>query len=392
MNEDDPVTDFSTEKLGRLVRSIDEQGIPRRLPVSEWWDVLARLLASRVEAGRDWPRSLKERVGGMARAALRFSRPDGSLTFGPPGAVDGRASLIRTLSEVLDDPGMATVSRWWFGRSGGSSTGSSPPLPAFGSDTTPLAMMRADWAKTGDILAVDARDRTMQRVELTVGGQPLIGPTWPGAEGQARPRLWVTSSTADCAEWSSGVGSDRVTRTAVLLRGRGIALLAEQRATAAGSVASRLALSPGVVARPVPDSRVLLLKPGAGGAAVRVVPVALPHDGGGSFAEDGGMLALTAPADAGRRAWLPLLFSWDKSRERKAARWRLLTVSENGHACPPDRAFAARVFWGSGESLLIYRSLAKAATRTFLGHQTSSRMLIGLFSAEGNVTPLLKVD
>jgi hypothetical protein len=67
-------------------------------------------------------------------------------------------------------------------------------------------------------------------------------------------------------------------------------------------------------------------------------------------------------------------------------------VSQNSKACAPETAFAARISWGRNETLLIYRSLAKPALRSFLGHQTRARFLIGLFSSEGEVEPLVKID
>jgi hypothetical protein len=42
-------------------------------------------------------------------------------------------------------------------------------------------------------------------------------------------------------------------------------------------------------------------------------------------------------------------------------------------------------------SLLIYRSLAKPASRSFLGYHTSSRFFVGRFDAEGDVTPILQI-
>ncbi|MFO0954465.1 MAG: hypothetical protein U0835_25560 [Isosphaeraceae bacterium] len=58
----------------------------------------------------------------------------------------------------------------------------------------------------------------------------------------------------------------------------------------------------------------------------------------------------------------------------------------------PTAPFAARVPGGRDETLLIYRSLTPPVTRSFLGHQTRARLLVGLFSSEGEVETLLKVD
>ena len=94
----------------------------------------------------------------------------------------------------------------------------------------------------------------------------------------------------------------------------------------------------------------------------------------------------------GRRAWLPLLVSWDSLRNRKDVHWRVLTVSERSRIVGPDRAFAARVSWGRHETYVIYRSLGPPATRAFLGHQTRARFLVGLFTPDGTVEPILEVN
>ena len=61
--------------------------------------------------------------------------------------------------------------------------------------------------------------------------------------------------------------------------------------------------------------------------------------------------------------------------------------------CPPSVAFGARLAWGPGEDgLLIYRSLAKPALRAVLGHQTRARFLVGRFTPDGDVVPLLSLD
>jgi hypothetical protein len=87
-----------------------------------------------------------------------------------------------------------------------------------------------------------------------------------------------------------------------------------------------------------------------------------------------------------------VLVSWDAARNRRALHWRALTVAEKSRACPPGVAFGARVSWGRGETLLVYRSLGPPALRSVLGHQTRARFLVGLFTPDGDVEPLVKVD
>ncbi len=84
--------------------------------------------------------------------------------------------------------------------------------------------------------------------------------------------------------------------------------------------------------------------------------------------------------------------TWDAKRKRQRASWRVLTVAENTRICDPDRAFAARVRWGKDETLVIYRSLGPPALRSFLGHRTRARFLLGRFTREGIVEPLVSLD
>jgi hypothetical protein len=58
----------------------------------------------------------------------------------------------------------------------------------------------------------------------------------------------------------------------------------------------------------------------------------------------------------------------------------------------PDEAFAVRVSWGRDDTLVIYRSLTPPARRAFLGHLTTARFLVGKFTSEGIVEPILSVE
>ena len=383
-----------------LDRELDEQAVPRRLPVEAWWPALDVLAGARRRAA-GWPEAWRERIGGFVRTALRFSRPGGAAVFGAdrPGAA--RAEVLRGWAEWLRDPGLETVVRWWFPSRSGRSRATAPappPLPAFASEDLPVAVLRPDWSARGDLLAVDGRERGREcRLELIGGGRRLLGPSWTtsleGAGGPLRPNFWTTGAHADLAEWVVRVGDHRVTRTALLLRGRALALLSDQVDGPGPEAGFRVALAPGVTARPVAGSRALALAALRGGTA-RVLPLALPArpypTERGSLAVEGGEIVLRQRA-AGRRCWLPLLVSWRPERNRKAARWRALTVSERSKVCPPDVAFAVRVAWGD-EALVFYWSLVRTAARAFLGHQTSAQFLVGTFSRTGDVRQLLRID
>ena len=270
-------------------------------------------------------------------------------------------------------------------------------------------MLRANWSGQGDFLALDHRQPgATALVELTGLGQFWLGPTWTvcpdrdragplAAAARPRPRVWVTSSSFDLAEWSLRLGGARVTRTALLLRGRRIALLADQVDGASAGAGWRVALPAGVEATPLASGAGWGLAPRRGSPKARLVPLGLPCLPGtterGTFTLEGRELRLSQPF-AGRRCWLPLLVSWDPLRNRQEVRWRVLTVAEKSRICPPETAFAARVTWGRGETetLLIYRSLGPPALRSVLGHQTRARFLVALFGRDGTVVPIVKVD
>jgi hypothetical protein len=398
---------------------LDAHGIPRRLPVAAWAELLAVLDEARRGRPQGWPEALDARVEALLVATLRFARAGGAAVFTPTPARPDEAlpEVFRGWAERLTEPGLTTVLDWWFPRRSASRRArghAPPPLPAWSSSESPLAILRADWSAQSDFLAVDhRRPGPGALVELTGLGQVWLGPVWEssqldsgataphGAPQRPRMRLWVSNSAADLAEWSFRVGRTRVTRTALLLRGRRIALLAEQVEQTPGDGGSgdgagwQVALPSGITAAPLEQTTGWRLASRRKSPQARLVPLALPCRRGaserGSFTLEGRALRISQ-ARQGRCTWLPLLASWDPLRNRKAVRWRVLTVGENSRTCPPDRAFAARITWGRDETLLIYRSLGAPALRSVLGYPTRARFLVALFDRDGTVTPIVTVD
>ncbi len=308
------------ERAGLLIRwlnrELDAEGGPIRLRIAELHECIEILGGSR-RKGRDWPEGWDERVTGLILAALRFARPDG----GPSMSFDGRAT----------DPACAWRSADWSGWYGGTGIGrvlgwwldpkskeqAPPPLPAWSSPDRVLAVLRADWLATGDFLAVDHRDgRVPCRFELFGGGRSWLGPTWIGPEDgsstRSRPKTWITGSVADLAEWSYRVGDNRITRSALLLRGRRLAMLSvlvEGRASSTElGPTMRLTLPPSITAAPLEGSRaVALSEPNRRGSA-QVLPIGLPclpyATDRGRFQVEGRELALTQ-ASGGRRSGSP---------------------------------------------------------------------------------------
>jgi hypothetical protein len=397
-----------SEHLKRwLDRELDDGGTPIRLSLSQWSRCLAALAdARRKRTG--WPPEVDGRVREWVQSLLRFSRADGSLATEFDTGVDrrGNRSFLSSLAKTYPRTGEARVIGWWLSLPEVNHV--APPLPAWSSDRTPLAVLRASWLKQGDMLIIDHRGPIpATRFELVGRGCSWLGPDWrlvlPGeSTSQPKPGLWLSNSVADLVEWSYRSGGLRFTRTALLLRGRRLALLGEQiegRAIPAELPEGRFGLPPGITAEPIPDSRGLLLRGPRKGTTAQVLPVSLPalpyETERGQFrirTDDKGPGLSLKVAARGRRCWLPLIVSWDTQRHRKRLHWRVLTVSQQSKVCPPDVAFAVRVSWGRDETYVIYRSLARPTRRAFLGYQTRARFLIGQFTDDGTVEPLVSVD
>jgi hypothetical protein len=383
---------------------LDGEGVPRNLELASWPNCLVALADARRSRPDGWPEILDARIEGFVRSALRFSRPGGDPVFGAEGSAEPELKrAYRSWAEWLSDPGLSRVVGWWFpARSKGRKRPSPPPLPAWSAPDRPLAVLRADWTKPGGFVTVDHRMREASAtVEVFALGKPWIGPTWSsGGFGDitSRPKRlhWSSDSSADLVEWGFRSGPTRVVRSALLLRGRQLALLSEEVTGGANSCSMRLELSKSVTAAPIAGSRGLILSAGRSGPSTRVLPIGLPRSPypteRGSFGlDDGSALQLRQQAD-GRRIWLPLLISWNPWRNRRKAEWRSLTVTERSRICRSAVAFAVRVAWGRDESLVIYRSLARPALRAFLGHQTRARFLVGVFTRKGEVEPILTVE
>jgi hypothetical protein len=386
-------------------RELDELGMPVLLGLPDWPNCVARLVWARSERP-GWPKHLDARVLQFVGSLLRFSRTDGSVATvfdeqAPPGR--SRADLSACAAAFPRSPESRVIG-WWLNRADPRPV--PPPLPACCGQASPLAALRASWQKDGDMLVLDHRRPGLTtRFELIGRGLPWLGPDWTlaGAPGRvSKPRCvnWQTSSVADLAEWTLRAGGVRLTRTALVLRGRRLALLAEQvdgRSTSKGPLESLYSVPRGIAVELIDGSRGLVLRRIGRGRNAQVLPLALPclpyeTDRGTFGATAGGAGLALKQMPRGRRCWMPLLVSWDGLRHRKRLSWRVLTVSEDARICPPDLAFAVRVSWGRDETYVLYRSLGTPGLRAFLGHQTRARFLVGRFTGDGTVEPLVSID
>jgi hypothetical protein len=387
-----------------LARELDSRGSLSRLPIADWHVCVEALREARRSSIR-WPGQWDESVARLVIATLRFSRPDGS----PAGDFNDSSSFappektLRRWITAAEGTETARYLRDWR-ESRKRDVNFTPEAAAWDVSKGVLSVLRDQVNGDGDFVAVDHRiSGPLCRFELFGSGRSWLGPSWtieaePGATTPAKPGPRISVSGAEIAEWSYRVGHVRVTQSIFLLGGRRLALfsaLFEARAPLAPHLRVRLSFPPSIEAEPLEACRGFRLNGPTRGESAQVLPIGLPAlpyetERGAFLAQDDVLLLSQAPV--GRRCWLPLLVSWDSARIRRRATWRVLTVSERGKAVSPERAFAVRVSWGRQETYVIYRSLDAPASRAFLGYRTHARFLIGLFTPDGNLTPIVKID
>ena len=113
-----------------------------------------------------------------------------------------------------------------------------------------------------------------------------------------------------------------------------------------------------------PLCSVKLTGPKGKGGSVRVMPLALPARDypteRGTISTGHGWLTLRQPR-AGRRTWLPVLFSWDPSRARRPLSWRVLTVTER------TREIGIRMAMGARSRDILWQFLVESVVLSSVG-------------------------
>jgi hypothetical protein len=387
-----------------LKRELDSNGTPIRMSLPEWDEGLNLIVAAQPRQG-GWPDRCGEAIIRMIQSSLRFTRPDGRLAtcfesrsqgIGPDRAGDDELGLDHRNGSIT------RARKRWLAQ--GASEGLPHASMGWANPKRVLAGINDDGTAMRDLLVVDHQPAAaFCRFELFGGGRTWLGPAWvvdgeSGIADRPSPQTWISTVTADLAEWTHASGEDRVTRSILLLRGLRLALLSvivERKSRAGDPPTFRIACGPRLAVEPVAGCRALLLSQLRQRGTAQAVPIGLPCPAyateQGRFGSEGDDLVLSG-AVTGRRSWLPLLVSWGVSRHRRRLQWRVLTVSEQSRIVGADQAIAVRVSWGRHETYVIYRSLASPAPRVFLGHRTLNRFLVGRFTEKGLIEPIFEVE
>ena len=270
-----------------------------------------------------------------------------------------------------------------------------------------LEVLRPGWPAEDDFLAIDHRmaDHPAARV---VRSGPVMARAHAGrptpshaATSVPRPRVLDLDSSGTLAEWSYRAGEARITQSALLLGKRSLALLIGS----SSNIPPPRQAVPGMSISLWPESRLRRSKTAAGWSSkpakqprvgAQVLPIGLPSlsyptDRGAFVAHNDGLVL--NQASAGRRclAATPGIVGHEAASQGRSLA-SCFRCPKSRETCGRIARSPLRVSWGRDETYIIYRSLAKPASRAFLGPSDTARFLVGRFNRDGVVEPILKVD
>jgi hypothetical protein len=277
--------------------------------------------------------------------------------------------------------------------------------PAMQSDESRLACLRTDWSPQAAVLVV-AHDDDSPRVDLSVAGVPILNGAWTvdlSIDGKPVPvaggwdcTCWFSDRDVDYMELQHKARRGIVIDRQVLLSREGeFAVFVDCVTGESGkplTYRSQLPAEPGTRVAGDADTRELRCR--RPGATVRCYPLSLPcdpvHGASGRFDEADGRLQLTQTTVGGLIA--PVVVDWSRSRRKPDAEWRQLTVAADGKRVIAENAAGYRLRVGPLH-LVVYRSLRNTdESRTVLGMHTRHETVIGRFTNEGTIDPLLLVE
>jgi hypothetical protein len=396
-----------------LVDLLDGQGLPHaeRLvlmrPLLACW---TRCLALGSESPKgSWSEAAQIQYEWLVRNALRLTRHDGTHVFsrGPGGAwCEDLFAAAVSFGADPDDEAIAALVLPGHKKSERARIAALPlPDASSHSEWSGVGVLRPDWSPAAPRLAATYAGESVG-LELECERDVLWSGLWElevRRDGELLPPntpweslFWLSDKDVDYLELGISLeGGLRVQRHLLLARKDHVLLLADAilgdrpaRLEYRGS----LPLIEGVAYQPAEESREGFLV-GRHRSAL-VVPLALPEWRSdprfGSLDSTGPGLKLRQHAE-GRSLFAPLLFDLKPRRMTRRLTWRSLTVAADLQVQPDDVAVGYRAMIGN-QQWLLYRSLARPANRTVLGHNLSTEMLLARFDRKGAVQPLVEIE
>ncbi len=399
------------------VQLLDGEGMPQSCylhmlrPLLACW-TRCSAMGDSVEGGC-WDEDAETQYQWLVRQSLRLTRGDGSQAFSHGSAGRWRLDLFKSAMENGgdDDDWAAAEACLPSGSAFEDDTNADPPGPAENSEWSGVAVLRNNWSRRSNLLAVKYGSGDLE-IDLSCGKNVLLSGTWAfDLSVNGRPLratddweevCWVSDEDVDYLELEISLTDGvRLQRQLLLAREDHFLYLADcvlglsgEKGLTDGKAeyTSRLPLSADVEFRPAKETREGYLATDKNHALV--MPLALPEwrvdPRHGSLEARSGQLLLNQTT-TDRNLCCPLFFDLDPRRIAKQRTWRQLTIAESLQIVPADVAVGYRIQCGK-DQWLTYRSLDDPANRTLLGHNLSSECEFGRVTEEGDVEELLEIE
>jgi hypothetical protein len=369
-----------------------------------------------------WNKAAQTQYEWLVRQALRLTRADGGHVLSVNGAPTAEADVLAAgaagawcedlfaaaldLGGNQDDLDIAAVALPGRKKAEAREVRKlALPGSACHSEWAATTVLRTDWARAEPRLVAVWPDHSV-RLELECHSEVLWSGHWDLEIVHGGRRLepkdpwqevcWVSDDDVDYLELHNELpGGVRVERHMLLAREDSFLFVADAivaQAPTGLEYRQCLPLCDGIEFEPAHQTHEGYLV----GRKKRafVLPLGLPEwrtdAGGDSLAQSGRQLELRQSTDR-QRLFAPLFLDLSPRRMTRQFTWRQLTVAENREIVPSDVAVGYRVMVGT-EQWLVYRSLAKTANRTVLGHNLTSELLVARFDREGEVEPLMEIE
>jgi len=351
----------------------------------------------------------------MVRETLRFSRADGSQVLADPIVGFAAPSLWLAALEAIDSdadpaiaarviPALARGGKKKAASSGRRDKASKLPPPAVHSEWAATAMLRRNWDRDGDSLAVAYGGHRVQ-LELNCGRETVWSGGWEFAVAvDGRPLqvvdeltqvCWVADDDVDYLEVEAQLGDGWRLQRQILLAGDRFLFLADALLGVEMHTIefrSTLPLCPDVHFEPADETCEGMLR--GRRPLARVLPIDLPEwrtqSTGDAIEQVPAGLQLSRCRQASRlfSAWF---IDLEPRRMKKEPTWRQLTVAQQLERQTDDMAVGYRVQIGK-DQWLVYRSLGPKANRTVLGQNYNTDFVVARFTPLGGAVKLLEIE
>lgn len=406
------------EATGELVSLLLGQTEKDGSPLSAWLpqllDVISGMsrivLAAEVQGRSLWSSRVSRRWEKLLLKGVLFLSPQRVLFSGNVD-VDGGAKVIRRAARQgeLDGQKINKLLKAALRNSGEPQSRKKErryPDASQQSDGAGWAVLRPHWTGPVHQCAVRVAGSLME-LELVADGVPVLSGEWTAAvrrRGQglaaAGPwtcNCWFTDKDAAYAEFQQLLeDGSRLIRQLLLPTRDEFLLLAESiRGKEAGpwELSRNCELAQRWEAEQDAASRewALLRK----GGRIRILPISSPqfrveraYD---QLTCTAGELACTS-REEGQNLYSAVILDWSRERSKAGVDWNLLTVAEDGRACPRDEAVGIRWRVGEDQWILSHSFVPPRMPRTFMGLHTSSETVVSRVNSQGEFETLVEVE